>query len=64
MFSPFFEVFSIIVFLGGCAFGGFVLLIVSIHRTRRASLFEASSQRRGVISRSLLLTTRRSTGRK
>ena len=56
-----FAILSVIVFIGGAAFGALVLFTISIHRTRHASLFEASMQHRGAISRSVLITTR--TGR-
>jgi hypothetical protein len=51
-------VFSVIVFISGFASGALVLFVISIHRTRHASLFEASRQQRGAISRSVLITTR------
>ena len=51
-------VFSVIVFISGFAFGALMLFAISIHRTRHASLFEASRQQRGAISRSVLVTTR------
>jgi hypothetical protein len=51
-------VFSVIVFIGGFAFGALVLFVISIHRNRRASLFEPSTRQRGAISRSVLVTTR------
>ena len=55
-------VFSvIIIIISGCAFGALALFVISIHRTRHASLFEASRQQRAAISRSVLVTTR--TGR-
>jgi hypothetical protein len=54
----FLTAFSIIVFLGGSAFGALLLFIISIHRARRASLFQGTKQRRGAISRSVLVTTR------
>jgi hypothetical protein len=61
-FISFLAVFSVIVFLGGSAFGALVLFIISIHRARRASFFQAGRQRRGAVSRGVLVTTR--TGRK
>jgi hypothetical protein len=54
----FLTAFSVVVFLAGSAFGALVLFIISIHRHHRASLFQDSRQRRGAISRSVLVTTR------
>jgi hypothetical protein len=51
-------VFSVIVFIGGFAFGALALFVISIHRNRRASLFDASPRQPGAISRSVLVTTR------
>ena len=48
-------VFGIVVFLSGAAFGVFILLIISMHRTARAPLSEARDQRAGAISRRLLV---------
>ena len=56
----FLTAFSVVVFLAGSAFGALVLLTASIHRDRRASLFHGSGQRRGSISRGVLVTTRTS----
>ena len=56
----FLAAFSVVVFLGGAAFGALVLFTASIHRDRRASLFHDSRQRRGSISRGVLVTTRTS----
>jgi phosphoribosyl-AMP cyclohydrolase len=50
-------VFSVIVFISGFASGALVLFVISIHRNSHASLFEASRQQRGAISRSVLVTT-------
>jgi len=55
-------IFSAIGFIGGTAFGALVLFVISIRRNGHASLFDASTQQRGGISRSVLVTTR--TGRK
>jgi hypothetical protein len=52
-------IFLTIFFISGAAFGALVIFIISIHRTRRASLSEADGQQRGSISRSILATTRR-----
>jgi hypothetical protein len=51
-------IFSVIVFITGSAFGALVLFTVSLHRTRRSSLFKASGDERGATSRSLLLSAR------
>jgi len=51
-------IFSIVAFIGGFAFGALTMFSVSLHRTHRASLFEVSGQRRGALSRSVLVTTR------
>jgi hypothetical protein len=51
------SIFSVIVFTGGFAFGALGLFTISIHRTRRASLFEVNGRQRGAIARSVLLTT-------
>jgi hypothetical protein len=51
-------IFSVIAFITGSAFGALVLFVISIHRTRRTSLFEANRQQRGATSRSVLITTR------
>jgi hypothetical protein len=59
--TPLLAVFSVLIFISGSAFGALALFVISIHRTRHASLFEASAQERGAISRSVLVTTR--TGR-
>ena len=56
----FLTAFSVVAFLAGSAFGALVLFTASIHRDRRASLFKDSGQRRGAISRSVLVTTRTS----
>jgi hypothetical protein len=53
-----FVIFSVVVFISGSAFGALVLFIISIHRTGRTSLFEASGQQRGATSRSVLVRTR------
>ncbi len=60
--TTFLVISSVIVFISGFALGALVLFSVSIHRTRRASLFEVSGQQPGSTSRSVLVTTR--TGRK
>jgi hypothetical protein len=51
-------IFSVIVFIGGSVFGVLLLFIISIHRTRGTSLFTVSGQRRGKVSRCVLVTTR------
>jgi hypothetical protein len=51
-------IFCGIVFITGAASGALVLFVISIHRTRRASLFEAHGQHRGGMARTLLVTTR------
>lgn len=51
-------ILSVIVFITGSAFGALVLFIISIHRTRRGSLFEASGRQPGATSRSVLVTAR------
>jgi hypothetical protein len=40
-------IFCGIVFITGAASGALVLFAISLHRTRRASLFEADGQHRG-----------------
>lgn len=47
-------VFTIVVFLGGAAFGALVISIVSIHRTSRAPLSEIHGEQPGSISRRML----------
>jgi hypothetical protein len=55
----FFAVFSIIVFLAGCALGALVIFVVSIHRAgSRTPIYELGTQERGGISRGVLITTR------
>jgi hypothetical protein len=55
----FFAVFSIIVFLGGCALGALVIFVVSIHRAgSRTPVYEIGTRQRGGISRGVLMTTR------
>ena len=51
-------IFSLVLFISGSAFGALALFAISIHRTRRASLFEVSGQQRGATSRSVLVRTR------
>lgn len=51
-------VLSIVVFLGGAAFGMFVLFVISIHRTDRAPLSDTHNERAGSISRRLLTGVR------
>jgi hypothetical protein len=51
-------IFSIVVFIGGFAFGALTLFAISVHRTGRASLFDINGRQRGAISRSVLVTTR------
>lgn len=58
-------VLSIIVFMGGAAFGMLTLFIVSIHRTRRAPLSGIHNEHPGSISRCVLTggrTSRREPG--
>jgi hypothetical protein len=45
---------SIVVFLGGAAFGMFLLFIISIHRTSRAPLSDIHGERGGSVSRHVL----------
>jgi hypothetical protein len=49
---------SAIAFTSGAVFGALALFAISIRRNGRASLFDASAQQRGAISRSVLVTTR------
>jgi hypothetical protein len=51
-------IFCGVVFITGAASGALVLFVISIHRARRASLFEADGRQRGGFARSLLVTTR------
>jgi hypothetical protein len=54
-----FAVFSIIVFLGGCAFGALALFVVSIHHAGyRTPIYEIGTHKRGSVSRCVLMTTR------
>lgn len=51
--------FTIVVFLGGCAFGALVLFVVSIHRAgRRTPIYQIGTHKRGSVSRCVLMTTR------
>jgi hypothetical protein len=50
-------VFTIVVFLGGAAFGAFMVFVVSIHRTSRAPLSEIDNAR-GALSRQVLTSAR------
>jgi hypothetical protein len=45
---------SIVAFLGGAAFGMFVLFIISIHRTSRAPLSDIHGEHAGSVSRHVL----------
>ncbi len=56
--TTFLVIFSVIVFISGSAFGALALFSISIHRTRRASLFDVSGEQQGATSRRLLVTTR------
>ena len=51
-------VFGIMVFLSGAAFGIFILIVVSMHKTSRAPLSETHGERRGAISRRMLVGVR------
>jgi hypothetical protein len=48
-------IFGIIVFLSGAAFGAFTVLIISMRKTNRAPLSEASYGPAGEISRRMLI---------
>jgi hypothetical protein len=54
-------VFTIVVFLGGTAFGAFMVFVVSIHRTNRTPLSQIDDARGG-LSRQVL-TSARTNGR-
>ena len=56
--STFLVIFFVIVFITGTALGALVLFTISIHRTRRASLFKVSGEQHGATSRRLLIATR------
>jgi hypothetical protein len=56
--TAFLAIFCGIVFITGAASGALVQFAISLHRTRRASLFEADGRQRGGFARSLLVTTR------
>jgi hypothetical protein len=51
-------VFGIMVFLSGAAFGVFILIVVSMHKTSRAPLSDTHGERRGTISRRMLVGAR------
>ena len=51
-------VFGIMVFLSGAAFGIFILIVVSMHKTSRAPLSQTHGERRGAISRRMLVGAR------
>jgi hypothetical protein len=51
-------IFGIIVFLSGAAFGVFILMVISMHRTARAPLSETHGERAGAISRRMLVGAR------
>jgi hypothetical protein len=56
-----YAVFSIVVFLGGCAFGALALFVASIHRAgRHTPIYQIGSHKRGSVSRCALMTTRTS----
>jgi hypothetical protein len=55
-------IFCVIVFITGSAFGALVLFTISLHRTRRASLFEVGGDEHGATSRGLLLSARKDCG--
>ena len=48
-------VFGIIVFLSGAAFGAFIVLIISMRKTSREPLSEATYGPAGTISRRMLI---------
>jgi hypothetical protein len=50
-------VFTIVVFLGGTAFGVFAVFVVSIHRTNRTPLSQIDNTRGG-LSRQFLTSAR------
>ena len=56
--SAFLVIFSVVIFITGSALGALVLLVISIRRTRRASLFDVSGEQPGATSRSVLVCTR------
>lgn len=45
---------AIVAFLAGAAFGGLLLIVISIHRTSRVPLSESHCQRAGSVSRRVL----------
>jgi hypothetical protein len=53
-------IFGIIVFLSGTAFGAFIVLIISMRKTTRAPLSEATYGPAGHISRRMLVGGRTS----
>jgi hypothetical protein len=53
-----FAILSIATFLAGTAFGVLILLVLSIHRTRHATLTQTRHERPGSIARSMLTRTR------
>jgi hypothetical protein len=48
-------IFGIIVFLSGAAFGALIVLVISMRKTSRAPLSEASYGPAGAISRRMLI---------
>jgi len=52
------EVFSIVIFLGGVAFGMLLLFIISIHRTSRAPLSKIHRECAGSLARRVLIGVR------
>jgi hypothetical protein len=54
----FFVIYSVIVFVSGAVFGALVLFVISIHRSRRTSLFEGNEDGRGTTARSVLISAR------
>ena len=51
-------IFGIMVFLSGAAFGAFILIVASMHKTSRAPLSESHGDRHGAISRRMLVGAR------
>jgi hypothetical protein len=51
-------IFGIIVFLSGALSGVFIMLVISMHKTSRAPLSETHGERRGAISRRMLVGAR------
>jgi archaellum component FlaG (FlaF/FlaG flagellin family) len=51
--AAFLAIFCVIIFITGSVAGALALFVISIHRTGRTSLFEASGQQRGSTARSM-----------